>query len=112
MRRNRIARGLKFALLAAAAAAGFNFLFMTLWNQVAPAVFGWHAIDFWQSLGLLVLSRILFGGFRRGPGYSMRWRRRMFERWERMTPEEREKFRRGMQNRCGPFRPPETEVKV
>jgi hypothetical protein len=31
----------------------------------------------------------------------MRWRGRMAERWERMTPEEREKFRAGMHARCG-----------
>jgi hypothetical protein len=27
----------------------------------------------------------------------------MMERWEKMTPEEREKFRQGMRGRCGPF---------
>ena len=27
---------------------------------------------------------------------------RMKERWERMTPEEREKFRAGFRGRCGP----------
>jgi hypothetical protein len=112
MKRNRILRGMKFALMGVTAAAAFNFLFMSLWNWVTPAVFGWRAIDFWQSLGLLVLSRILFGGFRRGPGSSMRWRRRMFERWERMTPEERERFRRGMRGGCGSFGPPESEVNV
>jgi len=25
----------------------------------------------------------------------------MFERWEQMTPEERERFRQGMRGRCG-----------
>jgi hypothetical protein len=34
----------------------------------------------------------------------MRWRRRMMERWEHMTPEEREKFRQSMRGRCGSFR--------
>jgi hypothetical protein len=36
----------------------------------------------------------------------------MLERWEQMTPEEREKFRQGMRGRCGPFGSPEPEVKV
>jgi hypothetical protein len=35
----------------------------------------------------------------------MHWRRRMRERWERMTPEEREKFREGMRGWCGPAKP-------
>jgi hypothetical protein len=34
------------------------------------------------------------------------------ERWEQMTPEEREKFRQGMRGRCGPFEPAAAEPKV
>ena len=34
------------------------------------------------------------------------------ERWERMTPEERERFRQGMHGRCGSFGPPTAERKV
>jgi hypothetical protein len=72
-----------------------------LWNWLLPPLFGWHAITFWQALGLLALCRILFGGlgFRGGPGSSVR--RRMAERWEHMTPEERERFRQGLRARCG-----------
>jgi hypothetical protein len=36
----------------------------------------------------------------------MYWRRRMMERWEKMTPEEREKFREGLRGRCGQFGAP------
>jgi hypothetical protein len=71
-----------------------------LWNWLLPSLFGWPRVTFWQSLGLLALSRILFGGLGRHGGGS-RWRRRMAERWERMTPEERERFRQGMRGRCG-----------
>lgn len=39
------------------------------------------------------------------------FRRRMAERWEHMTPEEREKFREGMRGRCGHFGPPAAEPK-
>jgi len=55
------------------------------------------------AVGILVLSKILFGGFRGRPGPHMYWRRRMMERWEQMTPEEREKFRQGMRGGCGSF---------
>jgi len=41
----------------------------------------------------------------------MHWRQRMMERWEQMTPEEREKFRAGMRARCGPSTPPAAEPK-
>jgi hypothetical protein len=98
----RVAR---FALFALAALAAFSFIVMHLWNWLMPSIFALHAITFWQSAGLLVLSKILLGGFRGGPGRKMFWRRRMMERWEKMTPEEREKFRQGMQA-CGrPFGP-------
>ena len=103
MKRNRIARILKFALFAVLFVTVFSFVVMRLWNWLMPAVFGWHVITFWQAVGLLVLSKILFGGFHGRPGRHMYWRRRMMERWENMTPEEREKFRQGMRGRCGSF---------
>jgi hypothetical protein len=65
-----------------------------LWNWLTPALFGWREITFWQALGVLALCRILFGGFRlAGGGPRSRSRRRMAERWEEMSPEEREKYR-------------------
>lgn len=74
---------------------------MQLWNWLLPALFGLHQITFWQALGILVLSRILFGGWG-GHGHSRRgFRGRMAARWENMTPEERERFRQGMHGRCG-----------
>ena len=94
-------RGLKFALFAAVVVAALGAVVMGLWNALLPDLFGWHAIGFWQALGLLVLSKMLLGGLRGGPGHRMHWRGRMRERWEHMTDEEREKFRGGMQRRCG-----------
>ena len=103
MRRYRIARALKFMLLAAIAVTVFSSVVMTLWNWLMPAVFGWRAITLWQALGLLLLSRILFGRFGGGFGRRMPWRHRMMERWNQMTPEQREKFMQGMKGRCGNF---------
>src|SRR5262245_34558404 len=81
-----------------------------LWNWLLPPLFGVREIAFWQAWGLLVLCRILFGGFRvHGGGSRMDLRRRMAdrmadrvaERWEHMTPEERERFRQRLRDRCG-----------
>jgi hypothetical protein len=105
MRMNSLAKGLKFALLAAALVAGLSAVVMGLWNWLMPELFGWHPIGFWQAVGLLVLSKILLGGLRGGPGHHLRWRARMFERWEQMSDEEREKFRAGMRGRCGYSKP-------
>ena len=74
---------------------------MQLWNWLLPSLFGLRQINFWQALGLLALSRILFGGFGR-PGFGrIGIRRRLMERWDTMTPEERERFRQGLRGRCG-----------
>jgi hypothetical protein len=75
---------------------------MLLWNWLLPPLFGWREVTFWQALGLLALCRILFGGFgSRGSGRS-KFRRRMGERWDEMTPEERERLWQGMRERWGP----------
>jgi Ca2+/H+ antiporter, TMEM165/GDT1 family len=98
-----ILKGMKIALLVLLAAAVMSFVVMSLWNWLMPGLFALHRINFWQALGLLILGKILFGGFRGPRGPHMHWRGRMMERWEKMTPEEREKFREGMKGRCGPF---------
>jgi hypothetical protein len=103
MRGRWILRGLKIVAFVLVVGTLLSFVTMRLWNWLTPALFGWHLITFWQALGVLILSKILFGGFRGGPGRHMYWRRRMGERWDAMTPEEREKFRQGMRGRCGPF---------
>ncbi len=68
-----------------------------LWNWLLPPLFGWPAITFWQALGMLALCRILFGGF------AMHGRRRM-------SPEERERFRRGIGRHFG-FGPSASETR-
>ena len=48
-----------FILVVAAAVAAI----MLLWNALIPAIIGWGTINYWQAAGLLVLCRLLFGGF-------------------------------------------------
>jgi len=88
------ARYLGRALIVLVAAAALGGAVMLLWNAVLPAVFtGARSIDYLQALGLLVLSRILFGGFRGHGGWHGR---RHWARWQAMTPEEREQFQQRM----------------
>lgn len=78
--------------------AALGYLVMVLWNWLLPTLFaGVREIGYMQALGVLVLSKILFGGFR-GHGCHGRCHR---HRWEQMTPEEREKFQAGMSGCCG-----------
>lgn len=82
--------------------AGFGTMY--LWNWLMPLLFKLPVISFLQAIGLLVLSKILFGFGRGGSGRfggRQRWQHRMQERFANMTPEEKEKFNQKMQNRCG-----------
>jgi hypothetical protein len=89
LRRKFFAKG----LLVVAMIAVLGLVVMNLWNWVVPGLFAdAHAIDYWRALGLLVLCRILFGGFRGRGGC----RGRQWHRWQHMTPEEREQLRSGM----------------
>ena len=83
---------------------------LQLWNWLLPSLFGWRQITFWQAVGLLALCRILFGRVGGRGWHRSNFRRRMSERWEHMTPEERERFRQGMRGRCG-FGPSTSESK-
>ncbi|HLX86288.1 MAG TPA: hypothetical protein VKR59_20480 [Terriglobales bacterium] len=111
MRRHWAAKGLMFAVFGVAFVFVFGYVVMHLWNWLLPTLFG-APLTFWKAVGLLVLCRILFGGFRGGRGGPMHWRHRMKERWEHMTPEEREKFRQRFGDRCGSFGHGPKESKV
>ena len=115
MRAQRFARFIVIGIIVALIIAlGFSLAVLHLWNWLMPAVFGLHTITYWQALGLIVLSWLLLGGPRGFFGrhhYGGHWRHRMRERWESMTPEERERFRQGMAHRCGRGRTPAPESK-
>jgi hypothetical protein len=87
-----------FVIAPFAIAAMIAFLFIGgkvvewLWNWLMPMLFGLRQVTFWQALGLLALSRILFGG-----GITRGFRR---SRWtSRMTDEERDAMRNRLRER-------------
>jgi hypothetical protein len=82
--------------LALIAIALLGLLVKVLWNAVVPSLFdSAHLIDFPHALGLLVLSRLLFGGFRGRGGFG----HRRWDRFAAMSAEERARFK-GF-GRCG-----------
>jgi hypothetical protein len=110
MRRHGPLHVLKVVVMVVVGVTLISFATMHLWNWLMPAVFGLRTISWVQSLGLLVLSKILFGGFGRGGRGGRRgWKRDMKERWEQMSPEERERLRAGMRGRWGYGFGPERE---
>ena len=104
MKKFWIKKGLMILIFGSMAILIFGFVVMGLWNATLPAVLGIKTITFIQALGILLLSKILFGGF----GGGCRGRRHHNGRWmdmqnkfAGMTPEEREKFKTEWKNRCG-----------
>ena len=95
------------AVFAAAAA-----LVMLLWNALIPVIIGWSAVTFWQAAGLIVLCRLLLGGFgfmKNGaffPGRPRPDREKMekiHQRFRSMDPDERREFiRRRMRDMAEP----------
>lgn len=96
MRWRWFARGLKFLAFAVLVVIAAGYLVMTLWNFVLPPLTGWHSLGFGQALALLVLCRLLFGGWRGRGGRHHRMR----ERRAQLSPEERARLRERF-GRCG-----------
>jgi len=99
-------KGVKIFLFMLVAGTLFTFAVMTLWNWLIPAIFNLGTITFWQALGIMLLSRILFGtwGGKRGRhGHGGHpWKHRMKGHWKNMSDEEREEFKSKMKKWCGP----------
>jgi hypothetical protein len=98
MKKYRIKKAVFIPLMIAAGAFVFGGAVMLLWNSVLTGIIHVGAISFWQALGLLVLSKILFGG---GWGHKGgHWGHRRHH-WMNMSEEERTKFREEWKQRCG-----------
>ncbi len=89
-------------LFFAAAMAGMVAVLMLIWNAILPKVIGVTEVNYWQMLGILFLSRILFGGSKLGSGKSKhRKRSQMREKYQSMTDEEKEAFKAEWKSRWG-----------
>jgi len=93
MRRIRFV-GVRFVVFAIVAGGVAGLVTAGLWNLLMPAILHLPAISFWQALGLLLLSRILFGRWG-GMGRRMR-KARCVHGWKDLTPDERERFRQAL----------------
>lgn len=99
----------KFIFFFPLAVLALSAVVMLLWNYVLVDALHLGRINFFQAAGLLILSKILFGGFHFGD-----WRGRRFgpphlrSKWMNMTDEERQKFREQLRRRCE-RKPPEQE---
>lgn len=104
-RRGPRGRFLWFGLVALAAVLALGGLVAGLWNAILPAALHAGPLSYWQGVGLLVLCRVLFGSLGTGRG-GRGWggpRGPHFAKWQRLSPDERQQFRRQWQaRRFGP----------
>ena len=97
-------RCVAFALLAITV---FGLLTMWLWNWLVPELFNGPLISFWQAMGLLILSKILFWGVAgkshknscAGEHTNHEWKRHFYEKFSSMKPEEREAIKERMKEK-------------
>ena len=98
MKKHWIKKAVFIPLIAVAGAVVFGGAVMHLWNSILPDLIHVGTISFWQALGILILSKILFGdGWIHRGGH---WGHRRHQ-WMHMSEEEREKFRAEWKQRCG-----------
>jgi len=86
-----------------AAIALFGAVTMLLWNALMPQIFALPILNYWQAAGLMLLARLLFGGFMhdmaghggrrgRGDGQFFQHGNKLREKWMNMSEEERKEF--------------------
>ena len=92
-----------FILIGIAAFSLFSLIVMSLWNAVLVPVIHVSTVSFWQAAGILLLSKILFSGFKGGGSFGRgrhQWNQEMKDKWQNMTPEEKEKMKQEWRQRC------------
>lgn len=97
---------LLFIVLAPIFIFGFSAIVMWLWNALLPDIIGVNPVTYWQAMGILVLSKILFGNFSSGGSKSKSnnsggGKSNFRQKWANMDDEERVKFKEQWKKRCG-----------
>lgn len=83
----------------------FGLITMSLWNWLVPVLFNGPVISFWQALGLLLLSKILFWGFggkrrwHQNQYSEGHWKSKFYNKFSSMTPEERAALKEKMKEK-------------
>ena len=98
----------KCALLGLIAVLAIGLVTYYLWNWLVPTLFNGPEITYFQALGILLLSKILFWGLG-GKKYHSHgtmheasehpWKSRFNEKFSDMSPEEREAFKKKLKDK-------------
>lgn len=90
-------------LVAIIAVYGFIIGTQYLWNWLVPELFSGPVISFWQTAGLLLLSKIILWPFGKchchGGNHGGPWKYYWKEKWTSMSPDERERIKQKMKEK-------------
>ena len=108
-----IGKAIGIGVLVVVLGALFVWFTQWLWNWLVPSLFNGPVLTYWQTLGLLVLSKILFSGLGSKGGHYKNGRSKTYwkERWNQMSPEERDRFKEKMKNKWCGWTPDNTSAK-
>lgn len=88
-----------FITVFVAIVSAVSFVVMFLWNNILTEVTNVKPLNIWQAGGLLLLAKILFGGFGKGKG---KWKKRKEwkDKWMNMSHEERHEAKSRWKEYC------------
>lgn len=94
----------KFLVFGIAMLALIGWVTQLLWNWLVPVLFAGPVLSFWQALGLLALTKILFWSFGKGGGHWKHrqggpWGQFWAQKWQGMSDEDRERFKQKMKDK-------------
>jgi hypothetical protein len=91
----------KFVVMGIAFVAIFTYAVMLLWNALVPELFNGPVINYWQTMGIFLLSKILFTGMgsNHKDGSSRKFRSGKHEHYKSHW---KKKFEEKMNGRCVP----------
>lgn len=99
MKKHKGFRIIAMIFIAAGIIALIALVVMLLWNWLIPSIFiGGPVITYWQALGLMILSKILFGGLKPPkPPFAREkeemWKQKFREKWDCMDPKKKNKIK-------------------
>ena len=96
-----------FIIFVILALAFFGLMVKWLWNWLLPELFDVPAISFYQAIGLLLLSKILFSGFGHKKSHGHKkdwWKDKIKRKLSKMSDEERQQFKEKMRSKWGKCR--------
>jgi hypothetical protein len=98
-----ILKGLGFFLVMTGLFLLLVYAFEILWNITVPEIFGVKSLTYGMALRLLIIARVLIGGFGfrwTNNNKNKFWRERMKMKMQKMSDEEKDEFKRKLWQKC------------